>query len=78
MTEKKLLISENKLTSNEIENLLKEMDCQFDVPLSSYIDLSEWSKKLAKYARFCMCSNKKGLIAYYTNEEHKSAYITLV
>lgn len=78
MDKKILLIPENILTSSVVRDLLIKMDGQFDVTLSSYINLTEWSKKLAHYAKFCMCSKQEGLIAYYTDIEHKSSYITLV
>ncbi len=71
-----------KLSHEEIYNYFNENKEIFKPPLTTRLDLKEYSLKLHKYAtHFCAYSDRKliGLIAcYFNNEVNKTGFVSSV
>ena len=73
---------EKNISAQEIERFLKEVDKTFPVPLSKKQNLSEYAKKLYKYATLCieiLDGKIVSMVAGYTEKiEDNIAYIAVV
>lgn len=70
-----------KMTQQAVCNLLADFDMNFSPPLSSTIDLTEYSQKLSTNARFIIVYDEGkvvGFISFYLNNEEKMIYIPLI
>ena len=73
-----LTLTRKRLTAIEVQRLLCNFDTMFSPALSNYVDIENYSVKLAKHAHFILCENEEevvGYIAFYENRETKADYI---
>lgn len=73
-----LTLTPQQLTTVEVQRLLRDFDTMFLPALSNYVDIDNYSMKLAKHAHFILCKNGEevvGYIAFYENKETKVDYI---
>lgn len=70
-----------KLSQNQIKNILMSFDNMFVPSLSSVIDIPIYANKLALNAKFATCRYNSliiGIIAFYSNNITKQIYISYV
>lgn len=75
------LIQLDKTSSKKIECFIKELDNHFVPPLSSRVNIAQWSRKLNDFAVNIVKMNAhvdiEALISFYSNKGSES-YITLI
>ena len=75
------IVSNIKLSKEEVLRLLNRFDDSSDAPLHEGLDFDSYSEKLNEYARFVIAYEKEaqmGFIAYYLNDEGKFGYVPQV
>lgn len=70
-----------RLTKEDVYNLLLYFDDSSDMPLSTGLDFDNYSDKLSQYAYFILAYDKTdllGFVAYYLNNEGYFVYVPQV
>ena len=75
------IVSNIKLSKEEVLRLLNRFDDSSDAPLHQGLDFESYSEKLCKHAWFVIAEEEDaqiGFIAYYLNDEGKFGYVPQV
>lgn len=70
-----------QLEYETVASILVATDKEFTPPLSRVVDIEQFAIKLAKYARWAICSIEQmyvGGIAFYENSEENQLYVSLI